>query len=232
MATTNKRGANQIEDGEFLQAYNNPSLTNAQVLETLNTDWTAVGVKLRSERLQLHTTMKRTGAAKGVHLPKEQSEMAPEAIVWLANGTIQPKPVRGSYEPMTAVPAGISTTATAAPAPTATATSAPAPAQEQVAAQETAPAVAESKEEVPAAQEAPATTTSTQTYFFEAEILGTTYRFEGPDKDAAHDALYKKLREANFSKVQVSDRTTGRPVGLNEMVSGGKYKFSKQLTAA
>lgn len=229
MATNDKRGANQIEDGEFLQAYNNPNLTNAAVLETLNTDWTAVGVKLRSERLQLHTTMKRTGAAKGVHMPKEQNELAPEAIVWLANGTIQPKPVRGSYEPMTAVPAGITATATVA-APTQPLTTNTSSAQ-TAATQEAAPAAAELKEEIPAAQEAPSASTQS-TYYFEAEILGTTYRFEGPDKDAAHDALYKKLREANFSKVQVSDRTTGRPVGLNEMVSGGKYKFSKQLTAA
>lgn len=205
------RGANAISDAEFLAAYNNEAYNNAAVLTALNTDWTAIGVKLRSERVKLHCTVLRTGGKSGTWTAV--NPLPAEAQIWKETGAVRQKPERGSYVPLAATnalaaaPAAVPTSTTLVAAPVASVAPTEAPTA--------APTVA------------PANTVS-----FKAEIFGTVYEFEGATLDDALHALFIKLRELNFSKVQITNRATGRPVGMNEIRSGGTYKFSKQLTAA
>ena len=214
MSNTEIRGAASITDEEFLVAYNNSEISNSQMLEQLQTDWTAIGVKLRSEHLRLHRTGERTGGAKGTYTGFTASQLAPEAKIWKATGVIQPKPPRGqSYTPMTAAQyrAATEVNAPAAPATPAPATPAPVPA--------------------PAAP-VPVPATPATTFSFRAEIFGTAFSFSGEDKDSAFDALFQKLRELNFSKVSITNASNGRNVGIGEIANGGSYKLTKQLTAA
>ena len=89
------RGASQINDQEFLTAYNDQSKSNLQVIEALNTDWTAVGVKLRSARVGLHTTVNRTGG-KGGTFEIRPEPLSLEAQIWKKHGIVQPQP-NGPY---------------------------------------------------------------------------------------------------------------------------------------
>jgi len=90
MTDTTIRGANQITDAEFLAAYNDTTKTNAQVVEALQCgDWTAVGVKLRSERLQAHLTVERKGAiAKQTMRELSADELHAAAKLWKASGRV------------------------------------------------------------------------------------------------------------------------------------------------
>ena len=207
MSSSSIRGANSISDTEFLTAYNNEAFDNAAVLTALNTDWTAVGVKLRSERVKLHCTVLRTGGKAGTWTAVDP--LPTEARLWKETGAVRQKPERGAYVPLAT---------TAAPAPAASVA---------VPVASVAPAEAPTAAPTAAPTDAPANTVS-----FKAEIFGTVYEFEGATLDDALHALFLKLRELNFSKVQITDRSSGRPVGMNEIRSGGTYKFSKQLTAA
>ena len=119
MSNTAIRGASSINDAEFLTAYNDASLTNAQMMEKLSTDWTAVGVKLRSERVRLHTTVTRTGGAKGEHAAKAVKDLAVEALIWQKDGTVQVNPKSGVYVPMNSATASAQQPATTAQAPAA-----------------------------------------------------------------------------------------------------------------
>ena len=202
------RGANSISDTEFLTAYNNEAFDNAGVLTALNTDWTAVGVKLRSERVKLHCTVTRTGGKAGTWTAVDP--LPAEARLWKETGAVRQKPERGAYVPLAAASATLA-------APVASLSAAPAP----VAFVAPTEALTEAPTAVPAAS-----------ISFKADIFGTVYEFEGATLDDALHALFLKLRELNFSKVQITDRSSGRPVGMNEIRSGGTYKFSKQLTAA
>ena len=89
------RGASKINDQEFLEAYNNEQLDNAGVIAALSTDWTAVGVKLRSGRVTLHTTVERTGG-KGGTFTKRGEPLALEAQIWIKHNIVQPQP-NGPY---------------------------------------------------------------------------------------------------------------------------------------
>jgi hypothetical protein len=223
MSDNNIRGASQIGDAEFLTAYNNKQLDNAGVLAELRTDWTAVGVKLRSPRLTLHTTVNRTGGSKG-SFDVRAEPLAYEAQIWLKNGTIQQQPQGGGYvslqdrinSGLITIDADLNVVPVAAPAPT----TAPAPTEGQ-------PALATGPT---------AATASTQQaapeFAFEAEIFGNNYRMSGPTKDDALHALFVKLQELNFSKVMITNRNTGGTVGINDIQNGGRYKLAKQLTAA
>lgn len=124
MSNTALRGASSINDAEFLTAYNDASLTNAQMMEKLSTDWTAIGVKLRSERVRLHTTVTRTGGAKGEHAAKAVKDLAVEALIWQKDGTVQVNPKSGVYVPMNSATASAQQPATTAQAPAAAATAA------------------------------------------------------------------------------------------------------------
>ena len=219
--SNNLRGAGTISDAEFLTAYNNASLSNAEILAQLNTDWTAIGVKLRSVHLQLHRTGNRTGGSKGSFEAFRASELAYEAKLWQESGVIQPK--RPGYEAMTKAEYNAAkgqTPAVAAPAP--------APATAPKAAPASTAAV------VAPAPTAPVTSAvaNSAAFKFQAEIFGTTYEFEGANKDDAYDALFRKLRELNFSKVAITNLNSGSAIGINDIVNGGRYKFNKQLTAA
>ena len=220
------RGASQINDQEFLTAYNDQSKSNLQVIEALNTDWTAVGVKLRSARVGLHTTVNRTGG-KGGSFEIRPEPLSLEAQIWKKHGIVQPQP-NGPYvtlqerldKGLITIDGDLNVTAVETAATTATATSAPA-------------------ETTTSAQtETAATTTSTQAeapkveFAFTAEIFGSNYRLAGPTKEDALHALFVKLQELNFSKVAITDRRSGRAIGINDIQAGGEYRLAKQLTAA
>ena len=224
------RGASQINDQEFLTAYNDQSKSNLQVIEALNTDWTAVGVKLRSARVGLHTTVNRTGG-KGGSFEIRPEPLSLEAQIWKKHGIVQPQP-NGPYvtlqerldKGLITIDGDLNVTAveTAATTTTTTATATSAPAETTTSAQ----------------TETAATTTSTQAeapkveFAFTAEIFGSNYRLAGPTKDDALHALFVKLQELNFSKVAITDRRSGRAIGINDIQAGGEYRLAKQLTAA
>lgn len=234
------RGANAINDSEFLSAYNDKTKTNADVITALDTDWTAVGVKLRSERLKLHTLVRRAGGAKGTFTVIPEAELAIEARIWRETGVVQQNPQTGSYVPMTdtgeyrrtgdaaneagaAAPAATTaTTTTEATASTASMSVGGATAAAPV--DGTGTASAETPVAAPAA--------STKEVSFNVNIVGTSYKFSGPTIEDAQDGLFRKLRELDFAKVQISDARSGSPVGLQHFRDGGEYRITKQLTAA
>ena len=213
------RGASKINDQEFLEAYNNEQLDNAGVIAALSTDWTAVGVKLRSGRVTLHTTVERTGG-KGGSFTKRPDPLALEAQIWVKHKIVQPQP-NGPYvslaDRLSAGKISIDgdlnvTEITAAPVETSTATTTTsgAAAAPVVGSQTAAPAE----------------------FAFTAEIFGSNYRLAGATKEDALHALFTKLQELNFSKVSITNRRTGGAVGINDIQNGGEYKLAKQLTAA
>ena len=221
------RGASQINDTEFLAAYNDQTKNNQGVIDALNTDWTAVNVKLRSARVMLHTLVERTGGKSGTFTVR--SSPALEALIWQRYATVQSQPKSGPYVSLAdRIAKGVitvdteslvvtETTPSAAPANT------PAP-TESSSATATAPSTGTSAA-VPATPAAVA-------FAFAAEIYGDTYSFEGEDREAAIGALFTKLQELNFSKVAITRTDTHQPCGINDIVNGGSYKFAKQLTAA
>ena len=203
------RGASKINDQEFLEAYNNEQLDNAGVIAALSTDWTAVGVKLRSGRVTLHTTVERTGG-KGGTFTKRGEPLALEAQIWIKHNIVQPQP-NGPYVTLAdrlrdgkiAIDGDLVVTeVTATPATTTATTS--------------------SQTETPKPVE----------FAFTAEIFGSNYRLAGATKEDALHALFTKLQELNFSKVSITNRRTGSAVGINDIQNGGEYKLAKQLTAA
>ena len=216
------RGASQINDQEFLTAYNDQSKSNLQVIEALTTDWTAVGVKLRSARVGLHTTVNRTGG-KGGSFEIRPEPLSLEAQIWKKHGIVQPQP-NGPYvtlqerldKGLITIDGDLNVTAV------------------ETAAAETAAATTAA----PAETATPSTSTSTQAeapkveFAFTAEIFGSNYRLAGPTKEDALHALFVKLQELNFSKVAITDRRSGRAIGINDIQAGGEYRLAKQLTAA
>ena len=226
--TNSIRGASQINDQEFLAAYNDESKTNAQVIEALNSDWTAVGVKLRSARVTLHTTVERTGGKVGT-FSKRSEPLALEAQIWKKYGTVQPQP-NGPYVSLKerldagkiAIDADLNVTEVTA-APTASTTT--------TATTDTASSPAGVIEQAGAGQQSTSGATAEE-FAFTAEIFGSNYRLAGDTKDDALHALFVKLQELNFSKVAITDMATGRAIGINDIRSGGCYKLNKQLTAA
>lgn len=219
------RGASQINDQEFLTAYNDQSKSNLQVIEALNTDWTAVGVKLRSARVGLHTTVNRTGG-KGGTFEIRPEPLSLEAQIWKKHGIVQPQP-NGPYvtlqerldRGLITIDGDLNVTAVEAAAQTETTTATQTTASSTETTSQTA-------------------TTSTQTeapkveFAFTAEIFGSNYRLAGPTKEDALHALFVKLQELNFSKVAITDRRSGRAIGINDIQAGGEYRLAKQLTAA
>jgi hypothetical protein len=246
MATATPRGASSIPDLEFLKAYNDPKASNAQILEALQTDWTAVGVKLRSARLQLHTLVTRTGGAKGTAEAKDKDDLALEAQIFKKHEIVQPQPNGPYISLQERIDAGKikvnsklevteleSKGETAKPAAKA---DAPAKGKADAKADKAKPAD-KAKDSGKAAAEEPAKPTKTKVaadpraFVFQANIFSTNYEFAGASKNDATNALFTKLQELNVSKVQISDNN-GRSCGFADIVHGGKYKFSKQLTAA
>ena len=246
--TNSIRGASQINDSEFLTAYNNKAFTtNSQVMDALSTDWTAVGVKLRSTRVQLHTIVNRTGGKSGGFT--ERAEMALEAKIWLKNGTVQTNPKSGPYisladrvasgaitvDPETlevtiaggsSAPVAATTTATAVNTTQET-TTAPVAAQTQP----TDTPVANTQVSTGISTAIPIPQAATA-FSFTANIFGQSYEMSGATKEDAMHALFGKLQELNFSKVAITNTRTGQAVGINDIVNGGSYKLAKQLTAA
>lgn len=233
------RGASKINDIEFLAAYNDKTKTNLQVIEALSTDWTAVGVKLRSARVTLHTTVNRTGG-KGGNYEDRPEPLALEARIWLKNGTVQPQP-NGVYtsletriqEGKITVDADLNITeASQAPAASTTTTPQVATEASQAAPAKAAAAAAAAQTTGQAAPAATGTTAKAAEFAFTAEIFGSSYRLAGPTKEDALHALFTKLQELNFSKVAITNRRTGGAIGINDIQNGGEYKLAKQLTAA
>ena len=242
---TTIRGAASITDAEFLAAFNDSTKTNEAVLAALSTNWTAIGVKLRSTHLGLHTTGTRSSGAKGTYTAHPAKNLAYEAKLWKEFGVIQPK--KPGYSAMTKAEylqdkarlEGGSAPVAAAVEPAPASISAPveaAPAAEAVHSQvtETAAAPVEAAPVAAAVEPAavPVEAAPAETFSFIAKIFGTAYEFSGPDRDAAFDGLFRKLRELNFSKVSISDSVSRQTIGVNDIVNGGNYTFSKQLTAA
>ena len=218
------RGASKINDQEFLEAYNNEQLDNAGVIAALSTDWTAVGVKLRSGRVALHTTVERTGG-KGGTFTKRGEPLALEAQIWIKHNIVQPQP-NGPYVTLAdrlrdgkiAIDGDLNVTeVTATPATTTATTTA-----ETTSGTTTTTATTSSQTETPKPVE----------FAFTAEIFGSNYRLAGATKEDALHALFTKLQELNFSKVSITNRRTGSAVGINDIQNGGEYKLAKQLTAA
>ena len=223
------RGASKINDQEFLDAYNDETKTNQQVIDALSTDWTAVGVKLRSGRVTLHTTVERTGG-KGGTFTKRSEPLALEAQIWQKHKLVQPQP-NGVYvslaqrvqEGKISIDGDLNVTEIASQPTTATSTTTGAAA---------APVSGSTTE--PAAQTGTQQTSTPKPaeFAFTAEIFGGNYRLAGPTKEDALHALFTKLQELNFSKVSITNRRTGSAVGINDIQNGGEYKLAKQLTAA
>ncbi len=219
------RGASQINDQEFLSAYNDKSKTNAQVIEALNTDWTAVGVKLRSARVTLHTIVERTGGKAGTFTDRSEP-LALEAQIWQKHGIVQPQP-NGPYVSLKerldagkiAIDGDLNVTEVTAAQTTTAATEA---ATDQGTATTAATAENQTGTE----------TAKTPEFAFTAEIFGSNYRLAGPTKDDALHALFMKLQELNFSKVAITNKRTGGSIGINDIQNGGEYRLNKQLTAA
>ena len=218
------RGASKINDQEFLEAYNNEQLDNAGVIAALSTDWTAVGVKLRSSRVTLHTTVERTGGTGGT-FTKRGEPLALEAQIWIKHNIVQPQP-NGPYVTLAdrlrdgkiAIDGDLNVTeVTATPATTTATTTA-----ETTSGTTTTTATTSSQTETPKPVE----------FAFTAEIFGSNYRLAGATKEDALHALFTKLQELNFSKVSITNRRTGSAVGINDIQNGGEYKLAKQLTAA
>lgn len=220
------RGASQINDQEFLTAYNDQSKSNLQVIEALNTDWTAVGVKLRSARVGLHTTVNRTGG-KGGSFEIRPEPLSLEAQIWKKHGIVQPQP-NGPYvtlqerldKGLITIDGDLNVTAVETAAAASTTTSAPAETTTSTQT-ETAAATTSTQAEAPKVE-----------FAFTAEIFGSNYRLAGPTKEDALHALFVKLQELNFSKVAITDRRSGRAIGINDIQAGGEYRLAKQLTAA
>lgn len=204
------RGASQIDDKEFLKYFNNENLSNEEVLDKLRTDWTAIGVKLRSVRLGLHTTVVREGGKKGTASKRDNLPL--EAQIWVARGEIQPQ--AGVYVSLAdRIAAGKITVGSDLVV------------REGGGVQQAAASTTSATPAAPAAPAAP-------TFAFTANMFGTEYRISGAGKDAAFHALFEKLRELNFSKVMITNAMTGSVVGIGDIQNGGSYKFTKQLTAA
>ena len=233
------RGASKINDQEFLEAYNNEQLDNAGVIAALSTDWTAVGVKLRSSRVTLHTTVERTGG-KGGTFTKRGEPLALEAQIWIKHNIVQPQP-NGPYVTLAdrlrdgkiAIDGDLNVTeVTATPATTTATTTAETTSG-------TTTTTATTTAETTSGTTTTTATTSSQTetpkpveFAFTAEIFGSNYRLAGATKEDALHALFTKLQELNFSKVSITNRRTGSAVGINDIQNGGEYKLAKQLTAA
>lgn len=240
--TTELRRACHLTDEEFLRVYNNTELDNAAMVAELNTDFANVGVKLRSLRVLLHTTLIRKGGVKGTSIAVDPLEL--EARIWLKDGTIQTQPKGGSYMSLgerlrkglitidddlnvtTVVMVGETTSA----APTVTAPIG----AETAESDEAYPEKVDIAEELGArAPSASGTAEAIDTEFaFTANIFGSAYRLSGPDKDDALHALFTKLREMNFSKVMITNATNNQVVGINDIENGGSYKLARQPTAA
>jgi hypothetical protein len=218
---TEKRSAKDIGDAEFLTAYNNASLTNQQVVDALNADgWTPIGVKLRSEKLRACLTVVRTGAiARDEHHAIAQSELTGAARQWLLDGTIP-----GGSSPSSPRPQSQAAAVTAG--------------DEDGDGDGDGDGEGDGEGEIPDAppastkQEPGAIVPNEDEFAFHGTLYGVRYKFAGRTKDAAIGALMGKLRELNFSKVQITDAGTAQLIGLNDFVSGGNYSFTKQLTAA
>ena len=242
--STQIRGASQINDTEFLDAYNDAALSNQEVLTKLNTDWTAIGVKLRSPRVTLHTTLERTGGKGGNGAARK--EIALEAKIWVKNGSIQSQPKSGGYVSLaervkagtitidaelnivgTTAPVATlaSVTPTASVAPTATTT-------EPSAVAPTATAQTQETTTAPIADIPQPVAVDPRAFKFSAEIFGSNYELAGPTKEDAMHSLFTKLQELNFSKVAITNLDNRQPCGINDIRNNGRYKFAKQLTAA
>ena len=209
----NIRGASQITDTEFLAAYNDSTMGTAAVLELLETDWSAIGVKLRSTRVKLHTTVVRVGGAKGTVTPIPENELSLEAQLWKKTGEVQPQP-NGPYVTLEER-GGIDNT------------NPPVPPKAD-------PSKASVSNDI--VNDKPATVTDKpaakqDAFAFKAMLFSQDYQFSGPTKADAMHALMLKLQELNFSKVTITN-SSGSTVGINDIVNGGNYRFSKQMTAA
>ena len=238
--TTQTRGASQINDSEFLTAYNNKAFTtNSQVMDALNTDWTAVGVKLRSTRVQLHTIVNRTGGKSGGFI--QRAELALEAKIWLKNGTVQVNPKSGPYISLAervasgaisinleTLEIGDATAASTTTTPVATASTTTTSPADTV----QSPVTENASVEQPTSSGPTATRQVAPAFTFTANIFGQAYEMSGATKEDALHALFTKLQELNFSKVAITDTRSARAVGINDITNGGSYKLAKQLTAA
>lgn len=78
------RAANELTNEEVLRFYNNPELTNAQVVESLDTTWESLKTKCRVNRtLASQLTMIREGGVNGTHRPvaaEPASQVATEGV--------------------------------------------------------------------------------------------------------------------------------------------------------
>ena len=203
MTTSEIRGASKITDSEFLAAYNDAKLDNAAVIKKLSTDWNAIGVKLRSERVKLHTTVVRIGGAKGSAEPIAAEKLSLEAKAWLKDGTVQSQPAKGGYVPLADRENGNTSSTTTKTASTASTTS-------------TASTSASN---------------NASEFSFTAELFGTRSVFNGTDRNDAMNKLFTRLQELNFSKVTITN-SNGTVIGINEIANNGFYVFKKQMTAA
>jgi hypothetical protein len=223
-----------ISDEEFLLAYNDPTKTNREVVDALRADgWVPIGVKLRSERLNLQLTVKRTGAlSRQEHHPMVGSQITSEGQAWLD--------AHPTYRVSTA------TTTAAATTPATTTTASPVTnndGDDDGDGDGDADAAADVGNAAPAsgtdpgiptkgeADTATAIVPDADEWAFQATILDQTFRFAGPTRDDAFHAFFTMLQSKNFSKVMITD-SRGNPVGLNDMMNGGVYKVGRQLTAA
>ena len=224
MSNNNLVSAKNISDVAFLEAFNDVSLSNLAVLEKLNTDWTAIGVKLRSERLRLHTTVDRTGGKAGTFNAKPADALAQEALIWLKDGTIQMPPNGGVYVSLADRAANPTTTTATTAAPSSA--SAPAAAAPSMA----SPAMASSTPapEATSLQAAPAA----DAVSFQVNIYNVQYTFTGATNEEAQDKVLHKLRELDFSQANFSVSSSRTPISLSGLRNGGSYTVSKQLKAA
>jgi hypothetical protein len=209
------RKLTDISSEEFLKAYNDPSLDNKGVVAKLDCgNWSVIGVRLRSEANQLRTTMKREGGMEGTHRPLTKAEIKAK--------TDGGDAARSWLQANAAPGAG----AAASPPDAASSESAGDPAGDPPAPAGDAPT------SEAAAGGAVGTAEAIGEFVFIAEMSGQKLRFKGPTVTEATNALMAKLREQNYSKIQITKAVGGQTVGMNEIENGGSYRISKQLTAA
>lgn len=236
MASTIKTAA-QINDVAFLEAYNNADLSNAEMLAQLETDWTAIGVKLRSARLKTHLLVERTGGANGTvtKLPKKSIKL--EGHVWAAHKTVQPQP-NGQYVTLAErvkaklikIDKETFTVTEVNPAEAKTASTTKTTATKSgVQLKSGADHDASVNAETTASNGA--TTTAADTAFrFTAKIYGNNHNIEGNTRKLAMQALFEKLQDVGFSKVAV--KRNGSVIDLADVRNGDTITIDRQLTAA
>ena len=233
------RTATQINDTEFLAAYNNKDLTNAQILAELNTSWDAIQVKNRSARLKAHQTVERSGGANGTHkaLPKKQQRL--EAQVWAAHGSVQPQPNGGAYitladrikaKKIRVTAELVVEEVDASTSKTASTSKAAGSGKRAVDVKSGVDHAKDVNARTNASAGGAVTTEANAKFAFKAKIYGEEFNFEAPTRKEAMNAMLEKVQEKGFTKVVIKRGRT--MIDLGSVTNGDSISVERQMSAA